>query len=218
MSEERIAMRIHSMLSLIPIDDIITNIPELERKMQIIESKVSGLLKIKEFPAGEGTINDFRAYTNKLYNHTGFQPDLILLDYIDEVKCSNSRLNTYEGQYHTTREFRGWMQAENLCGMTATQANRIGRQVRTITEGEIGDSYAKIRVVDCLLSLNETDEEKNKYLSRLFVVKHRNGKSKFTVWVKRDPDTLRMKEIDETEYESILGSSPPVSVCGEDEI
>jgi len=139
-----------------------------------------------------------------------------VLDYIDEVKCSNARLNTYEGQYHTLREFRAWMSDENLAGYTATQANRLGTQVKTITEGEIGDSYAKIRVVDAAWSLNQNDDEKNKGLMRLFAVKHRNAKSRFTIWIKIDPNTLRMKEITENEYANIFDGAVPINVNTEE--
>ena len=218
MSEERVVTRLHSMLSGIPIDKLVTKIPDLRKRLDNIKSIITGQLKIKEFSAGASTITDFRAFTNQLYSYTGFKPDLILLDYIDEVKCSNTRLDTYTSQYHTLREFRAWMTDDDLCGFTATQANRQGKSVKIITEGEIGDSYAKIRVVDAAWSLNQNDVEKLKDVARLFSVKHRNAKSGHITCVKINPDTLKMSEIPELEYEQILGTNAPVEVVGEESI
>lgn len=218
MSEERVAERIDSMLTHIPINELIYKIPEVESRIGEIKKCINSHIQIKEFPAGEATITDFKAYANQLYNYTGFHPDLILLDYIDEVKCSNSRLNTYEGQYHTLREYRAWMQTENIGGFTATQANRMGREVQVIDEGQIGDSYAKIRVTDLAWSLNQTDEEYGSNLARLFVVKHRGARGRYLIWVKIDPNTLKQSEITEAEYENILGTSIPTDVIGEESL
>ncbi len=216
MSEERVMTRLHSMLSGIGIDEIVTKVPTLKRRLEHIETAINGRLKIKEFSAGQSTITDFRAFTNQLYSYTGFKPDLVICDYIDEVKCSNQRLDTYASQYHTLREFRAWMTDESLCGFTATQANRQGKSVKIITEGEIGDSYAKIRVVDAAWSLNQNDEEKRKDIARLFSVKHRNAKSGHIICIKINPDTLKMSEITELEYEQILGTNAPIEVVGEE--
>ncbi len=218
MSEERVAERIDSMLTHIPINKLIYQISEVESRINEIKKCINSHIQIKEFPAGEATITDFKAYANQLYNYTGFRPDLILLDYIDEVKCSNSRLSTYESQYHTTREFRAWMQSENLGGYTATQANRMGREVQVINEAQIGDSYAKIRVTDLAWSLNQNDEEYTCSLARLFVVKHRGARGRYLIWVKIDPNTLKMSEITESEYEQILGNPTPTNVDGEESL
>jgi replicative DNA helicase len=216
MSEDRVLVRTDSMLSQIPIGDLLGSVEELKRRYEKIKGHIEGKLKVKEFPAGASTIKEFRSYANQLYNYTGFKPDLILLDYIDEVKCSNSRLDTYAAQGHTLREFRAWMQSDNLCGYTATQANRIGRQVKTITETEMGDSFLKIRIVDACWSISQDDTEKAKNVARLFAVKHRNAASRFIVWIRIDPLTLRMTEITEAEYEQMLGTAPPAEVVGEE--
>jgi hypothetical protein len=110
------------------------------------------------------------------------------------------------------------MQSENLAGYTATQANRMGKSVQIITEAEIGDSYAKIRVTDYAWSLNQTEEEYSNRLARLFVVKHRNAKGKYIIYVKIDPNTLKMSEILEGEYERKLNGSPPTTIIDEDEL
>ena len=206
MSEERVAMRADAMSTFIPISSLVSSLPLLQERLKTLSENVKGRLHFKEFPSGEATINDIRSYTNQLYNYTGFKPDLIVLDYLDEVKCSNKNLDLYQGQTQVLRQFRAWMIEDNLAGITATQSNRDARQVKIATDAQIGDSYGKVRVTDYMWSLNETDEECAMNTMRLFVVKNRNGNKRYQIFLKKDPYTLRMDEITETQYDAIMGT------------
>jgi replicative DNA helicase len=209
MSEDRVSMRADAMTTFVPISDLISKLPTVKERLETFSQECKGKLVIKEFPAGTPSINDMRAYANQLYNYTGFKPDVVILDYIDEIKCSKTLPNLHQEQQVSTRDFRAWMVMDNYAGYTATQANREGTQVKIIAEGQIGDSYGKIRIVDCLWSLNQNDEENTKGVARLYVVKNRNGKKKYIIFIKIDPYNLRMKEIKESEYEKIMGTRAP---------
>ena len=181
------------------------NIPEIEKRWNSIagNSKL-GKLRIKEFSAGCHTISDMRLCAKKLERTAELRPDVVVLDYIDEVKSRNVEADAYTSQYQTTREFRAWMMEENMCGFTATQANRQGIKAETITSAEMGDSIGKVRVVDALWSLNQTEAERKKKMLRIFVEKHRNGRSKYTAYGRINYDTLSMHEIDQQEYEQAM--------------
>ena len=58
---------------------------------------------------------------------------------------------------------------------TATQTNREAKKVNVITDLELADCYGKIRVVDCAISLNQTEEEHDNGVMRVFIMKNRNG-------------------------------------------
>jgi replicative DNA helicase len=216
MAEDRVGMRADAMISLIPIEDLIKKFKELKDRLQLVSQKSEGRLYIKEFPAGEATISDIRAYVNQLHNYTGFKPEIIVLDYIDEIRCSNKNADTYQGQIETTREFRAWMSTDNYAGYTATQSNREARSVKVATDAQIADSYGKVRIVDAMWSLNQTDEEAVRNTARLFVVKHRNGKKRYIIYVYIDPYTLKMKEITEQDYERIMGTNTSNPVLTEE--
>lgn len=204
MSRELIAIRIDSMLSHLEINSIHSNIKELKNKIDLVKKNVKGRLRIQEFPAGYAAISDLRAYTNQLQNYTNFDPDVIILDYIDELSTrKNSDL--YESQKIATTEFRGWCKIDNICGFTATQSNRMAKQAKIITDEHIGDSYGKFRVVDGMWSLNQTDEEKVKGVMRGFVVKHRNAQSRYIFYLSMNSQNLRINEISEDEYNKKMG-------------
>ena len=77
---------------------------------------------------------------------------------------------------------------------TATQTNRQGRIVKLITDAELGDSYGKIRTCDFAVSLNQTEEEFDEGVMRLYVMKSRNSRQRFVVPMEVDYQVLRMSE------------------------
>ena len=78
---------------------------------------------------------------------------------------------------------------------TATQTNRQGARVNVITDAELGDSYGKFRTVDYALSLNQTEEEFDEERMRCYVMKSRNGKTRFVTGMTIDYNTLSMSEL-----------------------
>ena len=77
---------------------------------------------------------------------------------------------------------------------TATQTNRQGSNVNIITDSELGDSYGKFRTVDYCISLNQGAEEFDEGMMRAYVMKSRNGRTRFQVPVSIDYNTLTMQE------------------------
>ena len=82
----------------------------------------------------------------------------------------------------------------NVLIWTATQTNRQGKKVSLIDDTELGDSYGKIRVADWAISLNQTQEEYDNGKMRVYIVKARDSKQKYTVRAKVDYNTLRINE------------------------
>ena len=100
----------------------------------------------------------------------------------------------YEAMEQIVSELRGIAQEYNCVVWTATQTNRQGRNVRLITDSELGDSYGQIRPVDLAVSLNQTREEYEGGTMRLYAMKVRNGRAFFTVPLNINYGTLRIEE------------------------
>lgn len=195
MAEDRIANRMDSMTTHIPIAETLVKHVEVKRKLGLLFSAWGeNEVRIKEFPPGAMKMEDLKAYIHQLKVHEGWVPDLLVLDYIDEAK-SDARLESYEAQMRLTRSFRGLMVEMNMAGLTATQSNRKARDVEVITDAEIGDSYGKVRIVDGMWSINQRDDEKAFGLARIYVVKHRNGQSRFAFPIYINKQTLAMQEV-----------------------
>jgi len=154
-------------------------------------------LVIKEFPTGQASINAIRSLLVQLKNYNDFEPDVLVVDYLELMRPTREIQQEYLAQQRIAEELRGLGVEFGFLVWTATQTNRMGRTVKVITDAELGDSYGKIRTCDFAISLNQTEEEFDQGTMRAFVIKSRNGKPRFIVPMTVDYSTLRMEENEE---------------------
>ena len=169
--------------------------PYLDKKMMLV----------KQFPGGQMGIPEFRAYFAQIVQH-GFRPDLVIIDYLGEMK-DYPGIPTHESRYRITRDLRGFAVEEQVGMLTAMQPNKSAKEVvrngLLIDDEQLGDSYAQIKPLDAMWSLNQLQDEKDCGLGRVFVAKHREGKSRFVFYVEFDYKTLSIKQISEEKYNNI---------------
>ena len=200
MSEDKIAQRFDSVMTLIPqaqLKDPAAQLKVTER-LSIFQSNFKdSQLMIKEFPCGTATVNTLRALLVQLRNYEEFVPDVIVIDYLELLRPNRENQHEYQAQQRIAEELRGLAMEQNILLWTATQTNRMGRAVKIITDSELGDSYCKIRTCDFAISLNQSEEEFDSGTMRAYVVKSRNGRPRFTVPMLIDYNILRMSEENE---------------------
>ncbi len=169
-------------------------------------------LHIAEFPMGKTSIEDIEAYQNQIWSRHGWKPDVVILDYLDELKMPSNK-ELFDAQAEVLGKFKGWMQntptSPGMVGITATQGNRTGTTTHVLTEANLASCFNKIFKVDACWSLNVDDQERNIGLMRFFVVKHRNAKSRYMVYLKADLSNGRFEEIDKEHYFDLLQKSKP---------
>lgn len=203
MSEDKIAQRF---------DSVMTNIPQMKLKDPANHTSVKERLDmfksefpnsdlvIKEFPTGMASINAIRSLLVQLKNYNDFEPDVLVVDYLELMRPTREIQQEYLAQQRIAEELRGLGVEFGFLVWTATQTNRMGRTVKVITDAELGDSYGKIRTCDFAISLNQTEEEFDQGTMRAFVIKSRNGKPRFIVPMTIDYSTLRMSENEEVSH------------------
>lgn len=199
MSEDRIAQRMDSVLTRTKLSEAKEDPSIVQYRLKMIQDKLAeagkkmGILKIKEFPTKRLTIPALRAYLNQLDNYENFRPDVLVLDYL-ELMTGDDTMSEYQIQERIAQELRGIAVEHNLLLWTATQTNREGRKVETITDTELADSYGKIRVADLSFSINQKEEEFDKGEARLYLMKSRNGRARYTVPLGVDYSRLIMSQ------------------------
>jgi replicative DNA helicase len=134
----------------------------------------------------------------QLKNYDEFEPDLLVIDYLELMRPTRDIQQEYHAQQRVAEEIRGIAMENNFLVWTATQTNRQGRMVKVITDAELGDSYGKIRTCDFAISLNQSEEEFDQGNMRAYVIKSRNGRPRFTVPMSVDYGVLRMSEAEDT--------------------
>lgn len=211
MNEDMIAERFDAQFANININELQVKEDIVKAALREEKDKVDDprLLVIKQFPAGTLTVNTLRAYMQQV-QMMGFKPDLVIIDYIGEMK-DYPGMPTWESRYRIVRDLRGLATEENVCMYTAMQPNKDAREAQkkdglgsgVIDDTNLADSFGQIRPLDGCWSINQMQAEKEAGIARVFVIKHRHGKSRFTLHVKYDKDTLAINEISGAEYERI---------------
>jgi hypothetical protein len=132
-------------------------------------------IAVKEFPTSQLTIEGLVAYLESLEAQEGFIPDMVIMDYIDLMKTDVSNLRLDTGRLY--REYRGLAVERSFAGVTASQSNRLGEDVKVITMKHIAEDITKADISDNILTYNQTKHEKPHGLARLFAAKVRNEQS-----------------------------------------
>jgi len=191
MSEDKVAQRLDSIFTRIKQVELQHRVDTLEERLGEISGSVSKLggLHIKEFPTKRQTVNGMRAYLNQLRNYKNFEPDVLIIDYL-ELLGTDESMPEYQAQERLAQELRGLSSEYNLLVWTATQTNREGKKVDIITDSELADSYGKMRVCDLVFSVNQTENEFDQGKARLYLMKSRNGRARFIIPTKIDYSRL----------------------------
>lgn len=212
MNQDKTAERFDTLFTGINMDNLLQQENFVKKKLNAeIKATLSQLesligndkkrLVIKHFSAGSADVSTIKAYYSQLALH-GFKPDLLIVDYIGEFRDFPG-LKTYESRQRLMRDLRSFGVDEDHCTITALQANRSGRFAQDggfIDDSEIGDSYGQIRNMDACWSINQTKKEKAANVGRIFVVKNRNGISRYHFCYFQDPITLNIRSITDEEF------------------
>jgi replicative DNA helicase len=212
LAAEKVADRMDAILTGFPIqalsshrDDIFAKLTDLEGVEY--EDEGMGSLVIKQFPAKTASVNTIRSYISQLRFH-GFDPHFVIVDYVGEMKDMPG-MKTYESREKLVSELRGMATEENIFLATAMQPNRGSRETQKdergrIEEEHLADSFGQIRPLDGCFSLNQNDVEKLLGLGRCYVIKQRDGKSRFMIRLRFDLENLKITEISQDKYLDIL--------------
>jgi replicative DNA helicase len=182
MDEPGICSRFTSQLLKKDVNDLLAAEAEIreEARQFTMDMADKNRLIVKQFPGGQLDVNGVRAFYSQCQLR-GFKPDLLIVDYVGEMK-QDPNVKTYESMYHILRDLRGFGVEENHCTLTAVQPNRSASELTIkeyIDESNIGSSFDQFKPLDAFWSLNQTVNEKSAEVGRGFVIKHRNGRSRF---------------------------------------
>jgi len=196
MSEDKIAQRFDSVMTLIPQSRLGTDPTSVQERLDIFSNNFpNSKLIIKEFPTGNASVNNIRSLLVQLKNYEDFEPDVLVVDYLELLRPTREVLAEYHAQQRIAEELRGLAVQHDFLVWTATQTNRQGRSVKLITDAELADAYGKIRTCDFAVSLNQTEEEFDEGSMRVYVMKSRNSRQRFIVPMEVDYGVLRMQEV-----------------------
>ena len=169
LSEKYVGRRYDACFTEIPVQDIV----ESKDKVKDTIENLRGGLYIREYPAGQATVNTIHAHIEKCVQQN-IEPDLIIVDYADLLtsKTSKEKRDKLDDIYTS---LRGLATELKLPIWTASQVNRSGAREEIIQGDRMAESYSKMMITDFAMSLSRSAEDKENGTGRWHVMKNRYG-------------------------------------------
>lgn len=211
MDELGIAQRFTSQFAKVDINALRESRDKVEKTIQEFKQDKDqlNLLHIKQFPGGTMDVNGIRAFMAQL-ELRNWKPNLLIVDYVGEMK-DDPTVKKYESAYRILRDLRGFGVEKQHCTFTCVQPNATAAKLEIgqyIDESNIGTSFDQFKPLDAFWSINQQTVEKDGEVGRGFVIKHRNGRSRFPFKIGFDYalGTLDMWEITDESYRSRMNT------------
>jgi len=169
LSEKYVGRRYDSCFTEIPVGEITLNKKTVKDKLDSLR----GGLYIREYPAGQATVNTIHAHLEKCIQQN-IHPDLIIVDYADLLtsKSSKEKRDKLDDIY---TGLRGLATEMKLPIWTASQVNRSGAREEIIQGDRMAESYSKMMITDFAMSLARNHEDKENGTGRWHIMKNRYG-------------------------------------------
>ena len=169
LSEKYVGRRYDACFTEIPVGDVIDNKDKVKDKVE----NLRGGLYIREYPAGQATVNTIHAHLEKCIQQN-IEPDLIIVDYADLLtsKSSKEKRDKLDDIY---TNLRGLASELKLPIWTASQVNRSGAREDIIQGDRMAESYSKMMITDFAMSLARSAEDKENGTGRWHIMKNRYG-------------------------------------------
>lgn len=208
MDADKIAKRFDAIFTRYNIQDLMVSKKEVINILRGIhkEDPDNRRLIIKQFAAGTADTATFRAYHSQLLQAEGFRPDLVIVDYVGEMR-DYPGMKTWESRQRLCRDLRAWGIEEQHATYTALQPNRGGREQQeggVIDDSFLADSFGQARVLDALWSINQSKKEKLALVCRINNIKMRDGKSGTQIYCKQNPQNLDFEHVEESDYRQFV--------------
>lgn len=190
-STEIIQDRMDANISHIPISELSERIIEAQKAVESIAlASGVGKLKIVETPSGSLTPGGLRRMIER-YRAEGIIFDLIVVDYADIMAPDRYTNDAIENSKQIWLGLRAIAHEENAAVLTATQTNRNGFKAETSKADDVAEDFNKIRIADLVISINRTDEERDRGEARLYFAASRNQGGEYSVPIQQDLETMR---------------------------
>lgn len=130
--------------------------------------------RMRSYPNGTVSIADIDKTLEKWATEDGFTPDVIVIDYMDILATDPKLRGTRHAENEKWKEARALSQKWNCLVVSATQANKAALQLETLTEDNVSEDKRKWGHSTGIITLNQTNNEKELGIMRIgrFMTRH----------------------------------------------
>lgn len=201
-STERLLMRYYQNLIGYSKNEIILDEEGAKEKLKEISESTEGRLIVKEYNSNAVCSNDLIAHINDLRMYEKFEPDLIIIDYINIMRPNDNKLsseNSYKYYKTVAEDMRNIAKTFSVPILTATQINREGMSDRGgsksfVTGKDISESRGVFDTADFFAPIIQTSKDKEKNKFYLVGDKSRNERTGWKIEYDINYDHMKITE------------------------
>lgn len=203
LSEDLVSLRMDSMISGKPTKEVFRNVDDVALTLGVRGKNCIDKLFVKKLPEGSTTVNDLRAVVKEFEIQIGHKPDAILIDYLDLMYPTNSRIdpsNLFIKDKIVSEELRAFYHETNTFGATASQLNRQSVEADgNFDHSHIAGGISKINTADNVIAINAPPHMKERGEYELVLLKTRSSSSTgHRLKLRYDPECMRMTDLQDT--------------------
>jgi len=186
--ETYINARLAARVSGSPANEISDHEGQLLRKLEEVHSMFRGDFVCKFFVPGT-TVRQLDAHLTTLEG-LGYVPDMVVVDYGDQLAPGRSRGSGWEDQQAAYNELIALAGERRVALWTASQIGRSQGDKAVVGLEDAAYSFAKLAGVHLVLSLSQLPEERRRDQMRIVVAHQRHGPAGGAVLVDYDWDRM----------------------------
>lgn len=156
--------------------------------------QAGGQMLVQEYPTGTATVGDIHAHLTVVKHHYGRAPDVVVVDYPDDMKHTAGMAENRHNLAATYIGLRGLAFAENVLMICPSQINRDGAGKENPGMESLAECYQKGAIADGIFTICQTVEEQQNSLARLFAAKNRVGPKFIEIPFRIDYMTATLEE------------------------
>ena len=195
-----VGVRALACLTKMPISEVEANTGDYQDAVKGLSTALAGTLHLWYINPGS-PVSAVRSIVSRLQFEINSPPDVIFVDYADELAPSRTAIKGEGGEYNSYAAY-GDVYSELIaiandfkCPLwTASQVQRSAYADEIVNMSSVSDSVKKIQKAHVVMSLCQTPAEKETGRMKLWVEKVRNGPDQFAVELTVDLARCQMRQ------------------------
>jgi archaellum biogenesis ATPase FlaH len=158
MAEGVVTKRMDSMVTYVAQEHLLKEMTAVAAEIEKVGA-TAGKFYVKRMPENRTNINNIRSYIEQLRQANGFEPDFIVIDYLDIMSSTHniSLENLFVKDKYVTEEVRSLGFDFNCIMISASQLGRGAIEAEKLTQAHIQGGISKINTADYVIGIKQDD-------------------------------------------------------------
>lgn len=119
---------------------------------------IPGKIRIKKFPPGRTTLSVIENHLRKLKNNEGFEPKIVIIDYLEKLRNTKDRKDKLEDASDVFTDAKGLAEVLGVPIISPAQANRTASDIPIIKGQHLAGTFEKFMIADIIVSVSKCSD------------------------------------------------------------